>query len=633
MKNVMHFFVMGFIFLILAAAIMGVTGRNLREKEQTESLSQAMSDTIRNLSETGVYSIGDKEEFKADFIESLADKLKLSGVKAIRNELGQVSFGDRNLLLQVDFIEADAENELLMVHVKERFSYLFGIEGVAENTAAVIFSEEESVKLHIIEYKMSYAESVLFNCAPNYKKYEQEENENIKTPASPIYYEAYDPDNQDSSADDMDYRWICTASSNEDDIKIGDSFTPEELGKKTVRGDYTFAYRVSHEDRKVIAWMNGKKQFINVPYGADVLPYLNSLEPSRYGPLGYSFIGWSETMSDRGWSNSDRYAPEHSAISEGEITAQRSNRNYYAMYAKDNALRISYDSGNGTAAAVEVIDFRDVVVSGNQYSGGGSLEHYYYTYNGLYSADCPRIWSASRYGKMRYKVAGAVTRDYYRFDKWICGNAGFSGRSICELKDFADSSLSLGFKAEWKPLTYKITVKDPGKNAVSTRIYSYTVESEPFYIYAPDKKHYTFKGWSGSGVSGKGALYIVPGSNIQTAGSYGIKNAHGNITINAGFSPVLYYVNIDGRVTHYTVESESFYISPSFIGSDGVWKIGATAWQEDEWGPAAWGFWGPYHNDKIPIIPGTGAVYAYNCSYKGYNVIGNAHGNYVLYTY
>ena len=405
MKNIMFVIATLMTALVIIAAVMGITGRNVREKEETESLSMAMREVIDDLSVTAIYTIDDSDELKADFTEALVEKLRLDGVERVENGDDSVVFGDKKMSLQIDFAKADAENELLMVHVKERFSYAFGIEGVAEDSAVILLSEESGVKLHTIRYSMTYDESRVFNCAPDYKIYEQEENEYIKTPASPTYFEDYDPDNPDSASDEADFNWVCVDSTNESEIAVGEHLTPEEIRSRRVKGDYEFAFEASTAPRRVIAWMNGEKRELYVPYEEDILPYLNSCEPTRRAPLGYTFVGWASASTPAGWNNNSRNAPEDHSIKPGQIRALRSNRNYFAMYAKDSTLSVIYNANGGSPTRTKTYGFRDVAISDRN----GSIRTWYYTYNGNADRNCGHIWNTSRYQYMSVQLLGPST--------------------------------------------------------------------------------------------------------------------------------------------------------------------------------------------------------------------------------
>lgn len=459
MKNIMFMIAGLLVALTLIIGIMSVTGRNAREKEQTESLSQAMRETIDDLSVTGVYTIDNEEEFKADFIQALVDKLKLSGVKS-QDGSDTTVVGDKNMTLQIDFAEVDSENELLMVHVKEKFSYVFGIEGQAEDSAVIIFSEEENVNLHTIRYTMSYDESVTFHCAPDFKGYEQEENEFVKSPSSPVYYEDYDPDNPDSAADEVDYNWVCTDSSAEDEIAIGECLEPWEIRKRKVKGDYEFAFSVSDRPRKVYAWMNGEKTLITVPYREDVLPYLNALSPEDHAPSGYAFIGWVRSTTADAWENNNANAPEDNILKSGQEIAVRSNRNYYALYGKSSVLRITYHANGGSPDQSQSYSFRDICISNRT----GGVNNFYYTYNGNASlSGCARIWHKSRYLYMSIRMPGGPSRSGYNFIGWSTNpratTASWGGNTNVRVESFISgaSTLNADIYALWRPAGLRIS--------------------------------------------------------------------------------------------------------------------------------------------------------------------------------
>ena len=219
MKHIMQGIALASLALIFLVGVMSVTGRNKRESEAASALSYAIKDTVQNMSVTGAYRIYNEKQFKADFIELLIDNIRaydsMSGI------------GDDNMAIQVDFAAADPENELLAVHVKERFSYPIGRDGVVEDTAVVEFVDEAVQRVFTVSYRVPYEEAKILDCCSEYKEYSLEEEQPMKAPAPP-----------DKAS--YDIGWKCISSDNPNSIRTGDIYTAQMLRTMRADGNYSF---------------------------------------------------------------------------------------------------------------------------------------------------------------------------------------------------------------------------------------------------------------------------------------------------------------------------------------------------------------------------------------------------------
>lgn len=108
-------------FLIIA---MSLYGRNLRQAETDHTLAEAVDTAMSNLMENKVYSIDTKDEFVADFLETLLVQM---------NSTSDV---------EVSILEADEKKGILSVEVTQNYLHPNGKEGTVSVVRTVIFDKE-----------------------------------------------------------------------------------------------------------------------------------------------------------------------------------------------------------------------------------------------------------------------------------------------------------------------------------------------------------------------------------------------------------------------------------------------------------------------------------------------------------
>ena len=119
---------------------------------------------------------------------------------------------------------------------------------------------------------------------------------------------------------------------------------------------------------------------------------------------------------------------------------------------------------------------------------------------------------------------GAPTKTGYEFDGWtlVSGTGSLSGNNYT----FANEA-SAEVKAKWKPISYTIAYTLNGGTVSTANPTSYTIESSAITLNNPSKTGYTFKGWSGTGLTGDSNTTVT----IPT-GSTGNRSYTANYTAN-----------------------------------------------------------------------------------------------------
>ncbi len=238
MKQVVQGVFLFAIALLTVLSVMVVSGRNRSEKDLTEALSTTLSETLENMAVSGVYSIRDTEEFKADFTELFIDQLNLDPV-SVKDDGEGVSIEEDSLTLRIDFAVADPKKEVLMVHVLERVAYPNGSDALIEDSAAVIFNEESEYREYAVSYLIEEEEieSRGLMTETEYHSYEEEEGQCFQAPTDP----------SDENGNLHPVRWICIKApedGKEHRIKPYEEskrkYTAEELRTMEIDGDYVF---------------------------------------------------------------------------------------------------------------------------------------------------------------------------------------------------------------------------------------------------------------------------------------------------------------------------------------------------------------------------------------------------------
>ncbi len=110
--------------------------------------------------------------------------------------------------------------------------------------------------------------------------------------------------------------------------------------------------------------------------------------------------------------------------------------------------------------------------------------------------------------------------------------------------------------AHWTPVEYEISYDLKGGVVATANPTSYTVESDEITLNNPTKEGYTFKGWSGTGLTGNENTTVVIPKGSKGARSY---TAH--------WTPIKYTINCDldggkGKTKYeYTIESGTFSLT------------------------------------------------------------------------
>ena len=167
MKNVIMTVTFAIITLLVFGTILSIHGRNVRSEELQNNLSSAVEETVENLMQEKNYKINSREEFLADFVETLAFSLHT----------------DSDLSVRV--LKADEEKGILSVEVVEKFRYINGKEGQVSCKKTVIFNQMRSdeTKSHTVVFYLSKED--MLSGKNSYKKYEIAEGDPIIVPLSP----------------------------------------------------------------------------------------------------------------------------------------------------------------------------------------------------------------------------------------------------------------------------------------------------------------------------------------------------------------------------------------------------------------------------------------------------------------
>lgn len=142
MKQIMFGVVAGVLVILCAVAILTVEGRSSRENELEHALSAAMEETMQNLCVTRKYAVENREEFTADFCQTLLQRISA----------GEGEDRDKNLSLQVNITEADLEKGLLSATVIETFTHPNGRIGTVESSATAILEQEDEREEVVLTY-------------------------------------------------------------------------------------------------------------------------------------------------------------------------------------------------------------------------------------------------------------------------------------------------------------------------------------------------------------------------------------------------------------------------------------------------------------------------------------------------
>ena len=196
-------------------------------------------------------------------------------------------------------------------------------------------------------------------------------------------------------------------------------------------------------------------------------------------------------------------------------------------YKVAQRYRINYNANNGRACSPT---YKDVV----------------------YNNESPGKWG----------TLCTTTRDYYNFVEWN-RKADGTGAKVTADTYCSDSEKTITVYAKWTPINYTISYNLNG-GSVSGNPTTYNVETATFTLKNPTKTGYDFKGWTGTGLSGKTMTVTIP------------KGSHDNRSYTANWEPHIYSISynlnsgsVSGNPTTYTIESANFTLkNPTRTGYD-----------------------------------------------------------------
>ncbi len=143
------------------------------------------------------------------------------------------------------------------------------------------------------------------------------------------------------------------------------------------------------------------------------------------------------------------------------------------------------------------------------------------------------------------------TRSYYDFKGW--SGTGLSGDTNKNVTIATGNTGERNYTANWTPTNYNISYNLNGGSA-SGNPTSYNVETNSFTLNNPTRNGYTFKGWSGTGLSGD--------SNKTVTIAKGSNGARGYV---ANWTPITYTITYHGsnasNPTSYTIETNTFALN------------------------------------------------------------------------
>lgn len=176
MRNIAYGFILLFLFFLTIAIVLSNHGRNVRISEMNDSLSSAVEQSLDNVMSKHDYDISDKEQFVADFTESLLLQI------------------DSKSKITVNVIKADTEKGLLSLEIVEEFTYPNGKIGSVSYNKTAIFDTKDNPNGKKEEHE--YHEVTLY-VKPNpnddyqeYKKYTLASDETLTIKQSPSYANA-----------------------------------------------------------------------------------------------------------------------------------------------------------------------------------------------------------------------------------------------------------------------------------------------------------------------------------------------------------------------------------------------------------------------------------------------------------
>ena len=176
MKHVMFAMISGGVLLLVLLIAMTVHGRDLRQGELEEALSQSAKQALEGAMINGDMEIHDKDALTAGFMQLLLSRIK--------------GKEDPNLKLQVDILQADVDKGLLSVHAKEWYTHPDGRKGSCEAGGTYIVERESDKKICRITYYIPWdiAKELGLDYVKGqhtvYRQFEVSEGKKIKDPGA-----------------------------------------------------------------------------------------------------------------------------------------------------------------------------------------------------------------------------------------------------------------------------------------------------------------------------------------------------------------------------------------------------------------------------------------------------------------
>lgn len=165
MKNIVTMVVSMLLGAVTLLIVMVVNGRMNRSMELKSNLPSAVEETVEILADQK-YSIGNANEYLADFVENLARIL------------------DSDCDLKVEIISKDTEKGLLSVRVTEEFLHPNGKNGTVECERTVILNKlyEPEPEIYTVRFFVNKSDIGVVEC---YKSIQVLEGDMITAPAAP----------------------------------------------------------------------------------------------------------------------------------------------------------------------------------------------------------------------------------------------------------------------------------------------------------------------------------------------------------------------------------------------------------------------------------------------------------------
>ena len=130
------------IVTLVVVTIMTIEGKTSRASDVDDTLSLSVNEAITNLTESGKYSIENKDEFVADFCQLLLYDINQ----------GEEEHADPNLNINVSIAEVDVEKGILMLVVEETYTNPNGKISKSRVQASAVLDNEFKKDSYTITY-------------------------------------------------------------------------------------------------------------------------------------------------------------------------------------------------------------------------------------------------------------------------------------------------------------------------------------------------------------------------------------------------------------------------------------------------------------------------------------------------